>query len=67
MLPWQYPLLAGIALLHDKSCLPALGLVEIFSEEPHDFETAKVRVGLLSTAAEASVVFDEAAKIFPNC
>lgn len=42
MLPWQYPLLAGIALLHDKSCLPALGLVEIFSEEPHDFETAKV-------------------------
>lgn len=40
---------------------------QIFSEEPHDFETAKVRVGLLSTAAEASVVFDEAAKIFPNC
>lgn len=36
---------------------------QIFSEEPHDFETAKVWVGLLSTAAGASVVFDEAAKI----
>ena len=28
MLRWQCPLLAGIALLHDKSCLPALGLVD---------------------------------------
>lgn len=67
MLRWQYPLLAGIALLHDKSCLPALGLVDR-SLVRSLMILRRPRCGLAFFPQQRRPLcfFDEAAKISPD-